>query len=324
MLFSLVAFVIVARGVEYDEVASAFRDAHYWMLLPALAVAVVSLVVRAYRWQVLFHPLHPPARALFGIMMVGYTVTAVLPLRLGDFARIYLVGKTRAISVVRAGATVVVERVLDVSTVIVILAILIPFVPVPSEAKVAMAIGVAAIAVLGGLIGVSWVGQDAIRRFLARRSENSDSRVWSRIEAVSGSAIDGFSVLGSGRATGLAIAYSVVTWLSSGLVVWAMLRAFELPSTPAAALFILSMSALSMVIPSSPGFVGVYHAVLVEALVSVYGAPRGPAVSFAVLTHLVMFLPPVVFGVAYLINEHQIWDELSRWGRGGRDDDRPA
>lgn len=324
-LISLVALVVVASRVDRHEVAEAFRDANYWMLIPAVAMAVVSLLTRTARWRTLFHPLQPPAGELFGILMVGYTVTAVLPLRLGDLARIYLIGQLRGISKVRAAATVIVERVLDVSTVILIMALLIPFVPVPSEAQVAMAIGVAVVSIVGLSIGVSWVRRDAILRRLARRAGSSHGRVWSRVEELSGSAIDGFSVLGSPRATGLAAGYSIATWLTGGVTMWAMLRAFGLPSTVTAALFILAMSALSMVIPSSPGFVGVYHAVLVEALVSVYDAPRGPAVSFAILTHLVMFLPPVIFGVAYLIKEHRIWDELLRWGRSEHtSDDQPV
>ncbi len=317
-LLSMVALVVVASRVDRHEVAAAFRDADYWMLVPAVAMAVVSLLVRTVRWQTLFHPLRPPTGELFGILMVGYTVTAVLPLRLGDLARIYLIGQLRGISKVRAAATVIVERVLDVSTVIVIMAVLIPFVPVPSEAQVAMAIGITIVTIVGLSIGVSWARRDAILRLLERRTNASGGRVWSRVERVSGSAIEGFGVLGSRRATGLAAGYSLATWLTGGATMWAMLRAFDLPSTPTAALFILAMSALSMVIPSSPGFVGVYHAVLVESLVSVYDAPRGPAVSFAILTHLVMFLPPVIFGVAYLLKEPRIWDELLRWGRGTR------
>lgn len=317
-LVSLLALAVVANGVDRHEVADAFRDANYWMLLPALAMAVVSLLVRTLRWRTLFHPLHLPMSELFGILMVGYTVTAVLPLRLGDVARVYLIGQLRAISKVRAAATVIVERVLDVSTVILIMAVLIPFVPVPSEAQVAMTIGIAVVTILGLSIVVSWARRDAIQLLLARRTDSSSKRVWSRVEEMSGSAIDGFGVLGSRRATALAASYSLATWLIGGVTMWAMLRAFGLPSTPTAALFILAMSALSMVIPSSPGFVGVYHAVLVESLVSVYDAPRGAAVSFAILTHLVMFLPPVLFGVAYLIKEQRIWDALLRWGRGER------
>lgn len=325
IFISVVALAVVANGVDRGEVTAAFRDADYWLLLPALALSVVSLVVRALRWRTLFHPLRPPFSELFGILMVGYTVTAVLPLRLGDFARIYLVGRLREISKLRVAATVIVERVLDVSTVILILAALIPFVPVPPKAQIAMGIGTVVIAVLGVAIGLSWVRRDAIQRLLERRSITSGRRLWPRIEKLTGSTIDGFAVLGSRRATTLAACYSLGTWLAGGVTMWAMLRAFDLPSTPTAALFILSMSALSMVIPSSPGFVGVYHAVLVEALVTVYGAPRGPAVSFAILTHLVMFLPPVIFGVAYLVREHRIWDELLRWSRGGQSsDDRPA
>ena len=321
MLVSIVALAIIASRVNRHEVVEAFRDANYWMLIPAAAMSVVSLLLRTARWQTLFHPLRPPAGQLFGIQMVGYTVTAALPLRLGDVARVYLVGQMDGISKVRVAATVIIERVLDVSTIIIILAVLIPFVPVPNEARIAMTVGIVAISAIGLSIGLSWTRRDALLVLLTRRTNASSGRVWAQITQLSRSAIDGFGVLGSFRAASVAIGYSVVTWLAEGIALWAMLRAFGLPSTPTAALFLLTMSALSMVIPSSPGFVGIYHAVLVESLVSVYYAPRGPAVSFAILTHLVMFAPPVIFGVIYLIREKRIWDELLRWGRTGRADD---
>lgn len=82
-----------------------------------------------------------------------------------------------------------------------------------------------------------------------------------------------------------------------------MLLAFDLPNSAVIAMLLLAVSAVSMVIPFSPGFVDVYHALVIETLVVFFGAASGPAASFAVTTHLLLFVPPVMIGISFMAGE---------------------
>lgn len=315
IIVSVVALVVAFSRVDGAEVREAFRQANYLWLLPAIAFSIGTLVSRTYRWIALLYPTRIPYIPLFGILAVGYTVTTVLPFRLGDVVRVFLVSGLHGISKVRTLSTIVVERVLDVMSVILILLVLVPFVPMPARVRTVMWLGAVVIAILIIAILVLWFTRERTLGALANGVKWLPKRGLARVAMHAESAIEGLSALGSPRSVASVLGWTAVTWLSGAAMMWMMLIAFNLPHSPSIALFLVAMSALSMVVPSSPGFVGVYHALMIEALVTIFDAPRGTSASFAVLTHLLLFVPTVIFGVAYMLKEPEIWNQLLQFRR---------
>jgi hypothetical protein len=78
--------------------------------------------------------------------------------------------------------------------------------------------------------------------------------------------------------------------------------AFGLDVPVTAAVLLVVVSALGMVVPSSPGYVGVYHYLVVETL-ALFAVDRSLALSFAIVAHLATFLPLSLIGVGYLWRE---------------------
>jgi glycosyltransferase 2 family protein len=324
MLISAAALYVAFSRVDLAEARESFRQADYIWLLPAIVFSVGTLVARTYRWSALLYPSEIRFRHLFGILTVGYTVTTVLPFRLGDVVRVFLVGGLHQIRKVRTLSTIIVERVLDVLTVIVILLALLPFVPITGRVRMVMWVGAIGIGAIIGVILLLWFNRDNALHALERGVRWQPARLSDFIVRHAESVIQGFSVLNSPRMVAGVIGWTAATWLSGGAMMWVMLIAFDLPHSPAIALFLLAMSALSMVVPSSPGFVGVYHALMIEALVTIFDAPSGTAASFAVMTHLLLFVPTVILGVGYMLKEPGIWDQLLRFRRGREDGEASA
>jgi glycosyltransferase 2 family protein len=313
MVISVVALALALSRVEGDEVRVAFGDASYIWLVPATGFALSALAFRSVRWRALLHPLELRIRQLFGFMLVGYTVNTVFPLRAGDLARAHLIGQVHGESRLRTFATIVVEHLLDAVAVVVIILVLAPFLAFPEWAAAAtwVAISVAIFSSAG--IGWLWWRRErslsAVEHLAARVPLLNPEAVRERF----GSVIDGFSALQSRRASGVVVLCSALTWLSGGLMMWMVLVAFGMPHSFQAAMFLVAMSAIALAIPSSPGFVGVYHVLLIEAAVLVLGVSSGAAASFAVVSHLLLFVPPVVLGIAYMIARPHVWNELLRW-----------
>ena len=110
------------RGIDLIALGAALGHANYLYLLPALAVVVVTLVLRAYRWGMLFYPDRPPLLGkLFSALSIGYLISTILPARLGDVVRAALVGEGKGPRFAQALSTVVVERLLDMFSIIVVL-----------------------------------------------------------------------------------------------------------------------------------------------------------------------------------------------------------
>src|SRR5512137_2489096 len=89
---SAVALYFAVRGVAWRDLWLQLAEADYWWLLPTVAVIIAGQVARSARWQVLFGDgPRPTLRDAFAILSIGYMVSALFPLRLGDWVRAWLI-----------------------------------------------------------------------------------------------------------------------------------------------------------------------------------------------------------------------------------------
>src|SRR5262245_38906941 len=108
---SVAAIVLVVRGLDVQATLEAFRDANYWLLIPAIVFLILDLQLRAIRWRLLLAPQKGLSHAnLFGASNVGYLVNSILPFRAGEVVRVLVVDELEDTGVVRAASSVVVER----------------------------------------------------------------------------------------------------------------------------------------------------------------------------------------------------------------------
>src|SRR4051794_35963963 len=111
-------------NVDLRGVVSQILHADVAWLLFALATMFVNLAVRAWRWQYLLEPLgRMPFGSAFRATAVGFAASSVLPARAGEVIRPYFLAREERISATGAFATIILERVLDTITVLVLLGI---------------------------------------------------------------------------------------------------------------------------------------------------------------------------------------------------------
>ncbi len=299
---SVVAMVLALRKIDPREVAGAFAQANYLYLVPALAAMLLYLLARAVRWRILLGPQVSLARC-FWIGNIGYLVSNVFPLRLGDPARAVIVGRDGSVSIAAALSTVVVERVLDMLMVVMLLAGVVPFMSGAGDAITSgIVAGAAALAALAVLLLFAfrpdW-GRRLVRwalGFIPR----IDRERWAH--ALDG-LFDGLAPLRSGRRGLALLAWSVAAWACVVGYYWALLRAF-LPQPPAlAALFTVSAIGLGMAVPSTPGAMGLFHAIARYALTIPFGVPDDEAVSIAFASHIFQYIVILILGLVGLGRE---------------------
>jgi hypothetical protein len=314
---SLVALFLAFRGLRWAEVGESLTDANYGLLAIAVVLMPVSLYLRALRWAVLFHPRKDLRTAnLFGAISVGYAFNSLLPLRIGELARAYLISKTEDVSTGHAVSTVIVERMLDTLTVVVVLIVILPFIDAPGWAKgPALLLGVGFLA-LAVLLAVLSAKRDRVLALVRWSGRFVPGRFRKGLEETAEAAIDGFAVLRQPTTMVQAAAWSAVVWLSSALMMFAVLRAIGLNLPFTAALFVMVATALGMLVPSSPGYIGVFHAIAIESLTNVFDADRDMAASFAIVCHAIIYLTPIVISGVFLWRERTIWQQIRLWGAG--------
>lgn len=299
LLISAVFLWLALRNVEWAEVLQALRLASPLGLLAGLPVLVGAWVAAAVRWRVLLDPAPGlRVRDTFAYICIGFLANTVLPFRLGELARATFIGRQKGLGVGRAMGSIAVERVFDLLAAIVLALTLTRLVEIPETTKTALTvmIGLAFVA-FGGLLILSF-NQDRLHRltdFFARWLPRP------LVERVVGLAL-GFAS-GAGvvrRPAGLAAVagLSAALWTCGGLATLIWIRAFHLDAPWVAGLLVLVSVNLGSAIPSSPGYVGVYHGAAVWALT--HWVAKEPALAYALVTHALNMLANVVAGSFFL------------------------
>jgi uncharacterized membrane protein YbhN (UPF0104 family) len=267
-----------------------------------MACELASLTARALRWRVLLSGLAPVSLGQsFNYMMIGYLANAVLPARAGEVIRAALLGARREVSKSAVFATVVVERLFDVLSLLVFVGILVAALPLPPAVAGSILVGEAsALAAAAVLVWAARSGRDPARFLPGFLPFALRARAAGMLRGF----VQGLASLQSGRQLWQAAGWSLVSWGIFAASIWLLLQAAGLGALPwYATPFLIVVTNLGSAIPSSPGFVGGYHFLVVYAL-ALWAVPAGQALAFAVVSHGLNYLGVLVLGAYALWHEN--------------------
>jgi uncharacterized protein (TIRG00374 family) len=308
------AFLALAlQGINVKALGTALRQANYLWLLPAILITLAVLAIKGVRWQWLFLPeYHLPFAPVFTALSAGYLASNVLPARLGEVVRVVLLVSDEPVGVARTVSTVVVERLLDILSVLVILVVLLPFVTLPAAiTRAAESLAVLALVGSGALLLMSFWKERVLgwTRSVLRHIRFLDREV---VYDGLGQLIDGFAAL-RGRLGLMLMGISLVSWAGSVAVAWCVSRAFGMSVPVTGIAFTLVVVALGMVVPSSPGYIGVFHYLATLALAP-FGVAKDVALSFALVWHAVNYIELSLVGLSALaIHGTSLGQVMQKW-----------
>jgi hypothetical protein len=303
---------LVFRGTDWPKLSQALRSADPLCLVGVAAAALLTYVLRAWRWGYLIAPMaRVPLGDLFSATCVGFMTALVIP-RAGEIVRPYLIARRYPVSTAAGVATIILERLFDLLTVLVLFALYLFALPVPAAqtagslmnvVKVGGAIaGAASIVILMLLVSFHARAEQAMA-FFERVLRVFPPRLATLAAGILRAFGDGLAVLKAPLPHLLAIvAQSFLVWLSIACSVWISLRAFGVLLPFHAAFLIIAFLTVGVAIPT-PGNVGGFHAFYVSALVGVYGAPVELAQAAALACHALTNLPVLVLGLVFLGRE---------------------
>jgi uncharacterized protein (TIRG00374 family) len=285
LLVSVLCLYLAVRDIDVRSLLEALRQVQLVWLLLSLGLLFVVSLARAYRWRLLFYPLQGlRTRRLFHLQNIGYLVSSVTPLRLGDVLKAYLCAQLEGVDTARTLSTVVVERIADVLTIVLLLLVLLPQVCLPASlVRPALGIGLAAAAAVVVLVAIAVRQEASLALFdsLAARVSILNREPIRRSLA---SAVDGLAALGSWTQAWQVAAWSLFIWLCAALQYYLVMPAMG-----------LTLTSLGMVIPSSPGYVGVMEYLTVLSL-SLFGVTKEAALGYALVLHALLYLSSSVLG----------------------------
>jgi uncharacterized protein (TIRG00374 family) len=276
-------------------------------IVPAIGVYFVGVWLRAARWRLLMSPFAAVrTERLFRIILIGFAVNNVLPLRLGELVRTFLLRKSHGVPIASTLATVLIERLLDVFALCGIMTVVL-LLGQPRGWLLAAA-GTAATITAGGVVGLIIVL--AVPRSLLEQlfafGVGIAGRIHRRFGNLASSVVDGLRVLEDGRAVMAIVPLSILCWAAELGLYYFLALSLDLEAGPLGLAAGMVIANLATVLPSPPGYVGTFDIALQGTLIESFGVPEVTAGAYTLLTHAVLLIPVVVAGLVLLS-----WEDLS-------------
>ncbi len=309
--------VTAHANVFFPRLQRALVRTNYWWLLPSLLFTLLGLIIRAYRWR-FFFPEHRKMRlnSLWVSVCIGYMANNILPFRMGEIIRAWILGKKENRSISESFGTIVMERVFDILSILILFVAFIFYfgssgdVVLPTWLKQGAWV-LSAISVLALIFLVSlrvWTDRSLklIKLVLGPLPEKISSSILRLVESF----IQGLSIFSSFSAIFSAFALSMVIWLDLSIAYYCLFLAVGIPSSVLISMFLIVGLAFAVSIPSAPGFIGTFHFVGKEIL-QIMGLD-GNLEAYVLFAHAMAYIPVVVLGFIYLSLENLSLNDLRK------------
>ncbi len=311
------AFMYFAfRKVDFSQMGAAFKSANYWYLLISLFFIFLSHWMRAVRWHYLMAPVQKvKIKHLLSALLIGYMANTFTPAHLGEFLRAYVLSKKSQVRTSCVFGTIVTERIIDVFTLLFLMALTFVVFPFPNWVTKSGYVLFAGVLILFVLLIVLKKNRDAFLRFLNTvlkmvfkllpkkifpKADGLSEKIYSKVDGLFHSFLDGLVGLKNWRHYIITTILSLLIWAGYGAAVHVSFYAFDFVSQYdlpwIAALVVLVITTISVIVPSSPGYVGTYHW-LCQLSLGLFAVPKSEALTFAFVLHGINIIPVLIVGL---------------------------
>lgn len=301
LVITTISAGLLFRLIDRSATVDALRGADLRFVILAVSSLMISILAKTVRWRLLL-----PAQSdvttprLYRILHISFLLNNVLPARLGDVARVALTSRQPGLRSGHVVSSLLTERVTDSVTLVAGFVLVSPFLPIPDtylpwlHAAWFTLAGMVAAAIL---VVVSHRKLIRLARWLSlERFMPGNGRVLQEATSFR----EGWRQLFSRKHVVRIWAWSWTAWLGAFAINYLLMRALDINAPVTVAVLLTCTTNLAMLIPSSPGYIGVFHAAATLSLAPFdIGASR--ALSFAILAHLVNVVPVSVLGASFLL-----------------------
>ena len=320
LVLPLVLLVLFARalpGFKLEELPGLILKANPLLLLVAFVVFYAGFPLRGLRWALLIRGtgFRLRIRDATEIIFISWLVNCLVPAKLGDLYRAYLLKINSPVSLSRTFGTVFIERVLDLFA-IVVLGIASGYWSfrgrLPDQVQVVFAIGLAVVVVLaGGLLTMRNFGRQLL---VALPLPHRVLEFYDRFE-------EGvFSAVGL-RALPRLVVITGFIWATEAMRLFLVVEALGFGDVHlgiSGAFFVALTGSLLTAVPLTPAGIGVVETGVVAVLTLVYGVGQTEALAITLVDRAISVLSIIILGsVAYWLSPKRRGmgvDEAARQG----------
>jgi uncharacterized protein (TIRG00374 family) len=298
LVISIFFLYVVLRKADVKEVFEIIKSMKWAYLIIGLILTVIAIFIRSKRWKVLLgdNGSYISLTKFFESLCAGQMTNNVLPFRVGDFAQAYFLGRKGNLSKSMVFSTVVMERLLDIVPPTLIIVVGSFFVILPEQIGIGrVLVFLAVLLVIAFLIFKS---KTSLQKFIEKilPSHSLKDKFHRLIENF----YSGLDAIKKKEVLLRVTFYTVFVWLTYFMVMYSCLLCLDININIPSAMLVMAITAISVTIPSSPGYVGTWEFFVILGL-GVFHIDKSRALSFALIYHLVSLLMVTLIGLWVVI-----------------------
>lgn len=302
ILVTIVSLYFAFKGIHIKDSLEIIKNIDIKYVIISVVISTSAIVLRALRWQC-FIPSKKNIRksTLIGAAYIGYMANNILPAKLGEVVRAYVVGEKEGISKTSIFASVITERLFDVFTGAIMLTIPILFIPTLPKTVIYAALVLFSVTIIGLLVLIFMVSKrDLAFKILNTMLSIIPKKISETIMTLAHHFIDGVGFRKDAKHIFLACFYTVSYWGCQVISALLLMKSFNINGSPALALFQLAASGFGFAVPSAPSGIGPIEWTVTFAL-TLAGIEKTLAASYAIVYHLIGILPIIAVGFLSLL-----------------------
>lgn len=331
LALTLVFIYLFAKKIEWKDVFASLTQANPWLFSLLIILGPLHIFTRAIRWRYLIKPEkdNPRFYNLFAGNAVGFTVTLLLPGRLGEIIKPLYLAKKENIRKGFALGTVVVERTFDILTMCFLLGIFLVIRPA-SSASFQLSAATLKWLRFWGIVGVSFAltlliiilclhfFRDRTLAFINFFLRPLPAKWREKIGRLMDEFIQGLKFFHSFRNLAIFLGLSLVVWLCMVFYYWLFILAYRVIVPYYLVFPYVFLTMVGASIPT-PGMVGGFDYFSREGIVALYGVSLNKAAGMTLVVHAIQFVVTCLVGYAILIKERLSLFQLRKLGENSKE-----
>lgn len=286
----------IAVNIKWSETLATLKNIQPKVVMGIACLFILFFAIKAIRWSYILQPVsHKNPLQLFPVMMAGVMINATLSVLVGEIIRSVMLGKQFRLSKSSILATIFVERLFDIMTLLALLASAVMLTTLEYPAvRLVILFGIAILLFLSVIAVALWRAPSLkVLEYTTRwMPEHIREMGLKRISL----AIEGLGAFTKPKLISTIFLLSVILWLTMGVANYLAIESVGIQVPFSAAIFVMVINAFALVLPSSPGYLGIFEFGYILGL-EAYGIDPSDALAAALVYHLIYLLTVALIGI---------------------------
>ena len=314
VLISVIGLYYAFRQINFWELWISIKNVNFILVILAIVILLLSNIIRAWRWQILVKPIkYVSFEPAFSSIMIGYFGNSVLPFRMGEFLRAFVVADKTSLTASTAFGTIVIERILDFIGLSIVILLIMTVYPLTSVGG-SIIIGVIVLSLTAFIFFFLFGGFKSSLLVKIEKSSLLRIGLLHKILLFIKNFLDGATTIRATNKLGIILLYTLIIWIMYYCSTYLATIAIGIELEWFGFGVLLISTTLAISIPAAPGYVGTYHAAAVYILTNLFDVGRSNAQAAAIILHAVGTIPIVIIGAGYFLNSSLNFKDIKDQG----------